>query len=94
MPTYDYKCRACDHRWDEFQPITAAATEECPACHEKKAERVIGPGAGILFKGSGFYQTDYRSDGYKKAADADKKAAEPKEGKAEKKAEAKEKKSE
>ena len=81
MPPYDYKCRSCDHRWEEFQPITAKATEACPACEQPAAERVIGPGAGILFKGSGFYQTDYRSDGYKKAADADKKASEPKEKK-------------
>ena len=78
MPTYDYKCRACEHRWDEFQPITAQATRKCPECGKPKAERVIGAGAGILFKGSGFYQTDYRSEGYKKSAEADKKAAEPK----------------
>ena len=83
MPTYDYKCRACDNRWEEFQPITAKATEKCPECGKNKAERVIGAGAGILFKGSGFYQTDYRSDNYKKGADADKKASEPKKEKAE-----------
>ena len=90
MPTYDYKCRACDNRWEEFQPITAKSTEVCPECGEKKAERVIGAGAGVLFKGTGFYQTDYRSENYKKGADADKKASEPKgEKKAEKKAEKK-----
>ncbi|MFH5805914.1 FmdB family zinc ribbon protein [Alienimonas sp. DA493] len=77
MPTYDYKCRGCDHRWDEFQSITAEPTQKCPECGKKKAERVIGAGAGILFKGSGFYQTDYRSEGYKKAADADKKSSAP-----------------
>ena len=87
MPTYDYKCRACDARWDEFQPITAEATKTCPTCGKAEAERVIGAGAGILFKGSGFYQTDYRSGDYKKKAEADKKASEPKkEGKSEKKA--------
>ncbi len=84
MPTYDYKCRGCDHRWDEFQSIVADPTQKCPECGEKKAERVIGAGAGILFKGTGFYQTDYRSEGYKKAADADQKSSEPK---AEKKSE-------
>ena len=94
MPTYDYKCRACENRWEEFQPITAKATETCPECGKKKAERVIGAGAGILFKGSGFYQTDYRSDNYKKGADAEKKASEPKkEGKSEKTSESKSSKS-
>ncbi|MEM9702943.1 MAG: zinc ribbon domain-containing protein [Planctomycetota bacterium] len=85
MPTYDYKCRVCDHRWEEFQSITAEPTKKCPSCGKKKAERVIGAGAGILFKGSGFYQTDYRSEGYKKAADAEKKSAESKTDKKEKK---------
>ena len=84
MPTYDYKCRGCDNRWEEFQRITAEPTETCPACGKKKAERVIGAGAGILFKGTGFYETDYRSDNYKKGADADKKASEPKKEKSEK----------
>ncbi|NNJ25689.1 FmdB family zinc ribbon protein [Alienimonas chondri] len=78
MPTYDYKCRGCDHRWEEFQPITADPTQKCPGCGKKKAERIIGAGAGILFKGSGFYQTDYRSENYKKGASADKKSSEPK----------------
>lgn len=76
MPTYDYKCGGCGHKWEEFQSITATATKKCPSCKKLKAERVIGPGAGILFKGSGFYLTDYRSEGYKKAAEADKKASE------------------
>lgn len=71
MPTYDYRCKACSHNWEEFQPITSKATRKCPECGKLKAERVIGPGAGILFKGSGFYITDYRSDSYQKAAKAD-----------------------
>jgi putative FmdB family regulatory protein len=75
MPTYDYACDACDHRWEEFQSITAAATTKCPSCGKKKAKRLIGTGGGIIFKGSGFYQTDYRSDSYKKAADADSKSS-------------------
>lgn len=74
MPTYDYKCDKCDHTWELFQSITADPVKTCPECKSRKARRVIGPGAGILFKGSGFYQTDYRSDSYKKGAEADKKA--------------------
>ncbi len=76
MPTYDYECKACHHRWELFQSIKAEPEKKCPKCGKKRAERVIGPGAGILFKGSGFYQTDYRSSAYKKAAEADKKASE------------------
>jgi len=74
MPTYDYECEACDHAWEEFQSITAKPTKKCPECGKPKAKRKIGPGAGIIFKGSGFYQTDYRSDSYRKAADADSKS--------------------
>lgn len=71
MPTYDYKCKKCQHVWDEFQSIKAPPTKKCPACGKSAAERQISAGAGILFKGTGFYQTDYRSDSYKKAAAAD-----------------------
>jgi predicted nucleic acid-binding Zn ribbon protein len=60
-----------------FQAITAKPIRKCPECGKQAAKRVIGPGAGIIFKGSGFYQTDYRSSAYKKAAEADKKAQEP-----------------
>ena len=74
MPTYDYKCEACQHQWEEFQSITAAPIKKCPKCGKSKAQRQIGGGAGLIFKGSGFYLTDYRSDSYKKAAEADKKA--------------------
>lgn len=73
MPTYDYECKKCDHRWELFQSITASPIRKCPECGKLSARRVIGPGAGIIFRGSGFYQTDYRSDSYKKAAEADKK---------------------
>jgi putative FmdB family regulatory protein len=73
MPTYDYRCRKCDHRWEMFQSIKANAIKKCPACGKQQAQRVIGAGAGILFRGSGFYQTDYRSESYKKAAEADRK---------------------
>ncbi len=75
MPTYDYRCQTCDHEWELFQSITAKPIRKCPDCGALKAKRVIGPGAGIIFRGSGFYQTDYRSDAYKKAAAADKKAS-------------------
>lgn len=80
MPTYDYRCKGCEHTWEEFQSITAEPTKKCPECGKRKAERVIGPGAGIIFKGSGFYQTDYRSDSYKKAADADRKTSDSSSG--------------
>jgi putative FmdB family regulatory protein len=72
MPTYDYECSACKHKWEEFQSIKAPPTKKCPECKKAKAKRLIGTGAGIIFKGSGFYQTDYRSSSYQKAADADK----------------------
>jgi putative FmdB family regulatory protein len=72
MPTYDYICDDCGHEFEAFEPITSKPQTECPACKESKLRRKIGPGAAILFKGSGFYQTDYRSDSYKKAAKAEK----------------------
>lgn len=72
MPTYDYECGACHHKWEEFQSIKAVPTKKCPECKKAKAKRLIGTGAGIIFRGSGFYQTDYRSSSYQKAADADK----------------------
>ncbi|QDU79270.1 Zinc ribbon domain protein [Polystyrenella longa] len=71
MPTYDYKCGACEHEWEAFHSIKAKPIRKCPECGKLKAVRQIGPGAGIIFKGSGFYQTDYRSSSYKKAAAAD-----------------------
>ena len=74
MPTYDYVCGHCDHRFELFQSITAGAKRKCPECSELKLRRLIGPGAAIVFKGSGFYKTDYRSDSYKKAAAAATKA--------------------
>ena len=76
MPTYDYQCSNCEHQWEEFQSITARPKRKCPECGKLKAKRMIGPGAGIIFKGSGFYQTDYRSSSYTQGAAADKKASE------------------
>lgn len=76
MPTYDYECDACGHTFEVFQTISAALKRKCPECGKLKLRRLFGTGAAVVFKGSGFYQTDYRSDSYKKAAEADKKATE------------------
>ncbi len=70
MPTYEYACAACGHRFDEFQSISADPLKKCPACNKSKLQRMIGAGAGVIFKGSGFYQTDYRGSSY--ASDAKK----------------------
>lgn len=75
MPTYDYACDLCDHRFEEFQSITAKPLKKCPACGKSALKRLIGTGAGMIFKGSGFYITDYRSESYRKAADAEKPSA-------------------
>ena len=72
MPTYGYICQKCEHEFDQFQSITANPLRKCPACGKLALRRLIGTGAGIIFKGSGFYQTDYRSDSYKKGAESDK----------------------
>jgi putative FmdB family regulatory protein len=78
MPTYDYRCSACGHEFELFQSMSESARRKCPECGKLALERLIGTGAAVLFKGSGFYETDYRSDSYKKAAEAEKKAADPK----------------
>ena len=75
MPTYEYECAACGHEWEQFQSITASAIRKCPKCGKHKARRLIGTGSSIIFKGSGFYATDYRSESYKKAAKAESEAA-------------------
>jgi putative FmdB family regulatory protein len=63
MPTYEYRCRKCGHEFEEFQSITADPITRCPKCGKKAVERLIGTGAGIIFKGSGFYETDYKRSG-------------------------------
>lgn len=68
MPTYDYRCSSCGHEFEKFQPISAAALKKCPKCGKGALKRLIGTGAGIIFKGGGFYETDYRSENYKAAA--------------------------
>ena len=85
MPTYDYRCRDCGHEFELFQSMSARLKRKCPECGELKLKRLIGIGGAVIFKGSGFFQTDYRSESYKKAAEADKQT----EAKAEKKAEKK-----
>lgn len=67
MPTYEYKCNNCEHEFEQFQPITARPLRRCPKCGKRALDRLIGTGTGVIFKGSGFYETDYRSDAYKKA---------------------------
>lgn len=75
MPTYDYECDACGHELELFQSITEKPKRKCPACGRMKLRRLIGSGGAVIFKGSGFYQTDYRSESYKSAAKADKPAS-------------------
>lgn len=67
MPTYDYKCQDCEYRFEAIQSMKDDPLQECPKCHGR-VKRLIGAGAGIIFKGSGFYQTDYRSEAYREAA--------------------------
>jgi putative FmdB family regulatory protein len=77
MPTYEYQCDACEHNFDEFQSINDKPLKKCPKCGKPKLRRIFGAGAAILFKGSGFYQTDYRSESYKAAAKADQESLKP-----------------
>lgn len=74
MPTYEYQCDACNHNFDEFQSMSEAPLKKCPKCKKSKLRRLFGTGAAVLFKGAGFYETDYRSESYKKAAKSDQEA--------------------
>lgn len=76
MPTYEYECDACRHRFEQFQSITASALRKCPKCGKQKLRRLIGLGGAVIFKGGGFYETDYRSEGYRKAEEAERKSGE------------------
>ncbi|EMI53692.1 FmdB family zinc ribbon protein [Rhodopirellula sallentina] len=80
MPTYDYLCEACGHELEIFQGINDDPETKCPECKKKKLKRQFGTGAAIVFKGSGFYQTDYRSESYKKGAKADAKKSDSSSG--------------
>ena len=71
MPTYDYRCNNCGHEFEQFQSITADPLRKCPECGEDKLKRLIGAGSGVIFKGNGFYETDYRSKSYQDAAKKD-----------------------
>ncbi len=76
MPTYDYLCRSCGHELELFQAMSERPKRKCPACGELRLRRLIGSGAGVVFKGAGFYQTDYRSKSYHEAARKDRAPAE------------------
>jgi putative FmdB family regulatory protein len=77
MPTYEYQCDACEHNFDEFQSFSDPPLKKCPRCGKLKLRRVFGAGGAVIFKGSGFYQTDYRSESYKAAAKAEQESAKP-----------------
>jgi putative FmdB family regulatory protein len=89
MPTYDYKCNACGHTFEELQSFSAPLLTKCPACKKNKLERLFGGGGAIIFKGSGFYETDYRRTGEKKADAAETPAAAAGDAKTETKTESK-----
>lgn len=74
MPTYDYECKSCEHTFELFQSINEPVKKKCPRCKKNSLRRLFGTGAALLFRGSGFYQTDYRSESYKKGAEAEKKS--------------------
>jgi len=72
MPTYDYICENCGYEFEQFQSITARSLRKCPECGKRGLKRLIGAGSGIIFKGTGFYETDYRSESYTKAKESEK----------------------
>jgi putative FmdB family regulatory protein len=68
MPTYEYECPACEATFERFQPITAKPVRRCPECGGRRVRRLLSAGGGFIFRGSGFYQTDYRSSNYQQQA--------------------------
>jgi putative FmdB family regulatory protein len=81
MPTYDYACGACGHRFERMHAMSQAPVRRCPKCGKRRVKRQVSSGGGFLFKGTGFYITDYRSKGYQEKAKADTEATKPKEDK-------------
>jgi putative FmdB family regulatory protein len=77
MPTYDYQCSACRHEWEMFQSMNDAPVKSCPKCKKRKAKRLLGLGAGLIFKGTGFYETDYKkkTGGEKKESSGESKSS-------------------
>lgn len=95
MPTYDYECTSCGHRFELFEKVSEPAPRPCPKCRKGKAKRLPGHGAGFIFKGAGFYSTDYKgssaaSDHKKKTTRREKKSDKKSESKPESKSESKE----
>jgi putative FmdB family regulatory protein len=78
MPTYEYACPKCGHEFEQFQSMRDEPLKKCPKCKKAGVRRLVGSGAGLIFKGSGFYITDYKNNGHKKAEAAESKSAEPK----------------
>ena len=75
MPTYEYKCQSCGHEFELFQQMSDAVKKKCPVCAKLQLKRLIGSGSAVMFKGSGFYETDYRSENYKSGEKSAKEAA-------------------
>lgn len=73
MPTYDYTCAACGHRFERFESINDDGPKPCPKCNKKKAKRMLGTGAGLIFKGAGFYTTDSKPKSGGGSGDSEKK---------------------
>ena len=89
MPTYDYLCQNCAHEFEKFQSIMARPLRKCPQCNKMGLKRLIGTGGAVIFKGSGFYETDYRSEGYKQDQQKDKPKTPEKDSKKESKTDSK-----